>query len=44
MGWMAQGSNTGRGKQFSLLQNHPARLWGPPSLLISGYWGKAAMA
>jgi hypothetical protein len=27
-----------RGKQFSLLQNHADRLWGPPSLLFSSYW------
>jgi len=27
------------GKIFSLLQNCPNRLWGPPRLLISGYWG-----
>jgi len=35
MWWMVQGWNSERGEIFHI---HPDRLWGPPSLLYSGYW------
>jgi hypothetical protein len=36
-GLTARGSNPGRGKGFSLLQNRPDQLWGLPSLLFNSY-------
>ena len=36
-GWTVLGSNTGRGKRFSFLQNHPDWLRGTRSLLFKGY-------
>jgi hypothetical protein len=38
-GWTVRASNVVRGKRLSLLQNCPDRLWGPPSLVLSGYQG-----
>jgi hypothetical protein len=37
MGWRLQSSNPSSGERFSLLHNHPDRLWGPPSLLLNRY-------
>ena len=34
IGWTVRGSNPGRGRIFSLLQNRPDRLWGTPRLLF----------
>jgi len=34
-----QGLNPDRGWKFSSLPSCPGCLWGPPSLLFSGYWG-----
>jgi hypothetical protein len=36
VGW---GSILGRDKRFFTIWQHPDRLWGPPSLLYSGYQG-----
>jgi hypothetical protein len=38
MGWTVRGSNPSSGKRFSP-PKRPDRLWGPPSLLLKGYWG-----
>jgi hypothetical protein len=34
-GW---GSIPGRAKRFFSTPQHPDQLWGPPSLLLNGYW------
>jgi hypothetical protein len=34
-----QGSIHVRGKRFFFSSRHPDQLWGPSSLLASGYWG-----
>jgi len=36
---MVQGLSSSRVERFSVIQYHPNRLWEPPSLLFSGYWG-----
>jgi hypothetical protein len=36
---MVRGFNPGRGKRFSVLQNFPDQLWGPPKLQFNGYQG-----
>jgi hypothetical protein len=36
---MVRDPDTGRGKGFSFLQNHPYEFWGLLSLLFSVYWG-----
>jgi hypothetical protein len=38
-GWIKRGSNPGKAKRFFSSQNHPDKLRGPPSLLLSGHWG-----
>jgi len=40
--WMNDlGSNRGRDKTFVYSPKRQDRLWGPPSLVFNGYWGKA---
>jgi hypothetical protein len=34
-----RGSIPDRGKRFFPIPQRPDRLWGPPNLLNSGYWG-----
>jgi hypothetical protein len=38
-GWLIDGSSLGRGFEFFSLPPRPDRLWGPPSLLSTGYQG-----
>jgi hypothetical protein len=37
VGWTFRGSNSGKTRNFSLLQILSDRLWGPPSLPFNGY-------
>jgi hypothetical protein len=37
--WVIGGSSPGRGLEFFSSPRRPDRLWGPPSLLSSGYQG-----
>ena len=42
-GYTVRGSNPGRGRRFFCPTKRPVRLWDPPSLLLSVYWGKCGM-
>jgi len=39
MDWVIRDSIPGKGKRFFSSSKHPDQLWGPPSLLFSGYQG-----
>jgi len=38
---MVQGLSSSRVERFSVIQYRPNRLWEPPSLQFSGYWGSS---